>query len=124
MKLSTLQLAAALLAMAGAAQAAPPDPMAGFYGNTVTIDVPAGYYSARRFIDPDGTWREPHGSDEIRGVWRIDVGQVCSWQTEPPVHNPRHYCYPVVARKVGDKWTTVDPDSGNTVYQAIEPGRR
>jgi hypothetical protein len=121
MKHATLQLAAWLLLGAGAAQS--PDPMAGFYGNTVTIDVPAGYYSARRFVDPDGTWREPRGSDFVRGVWRIEDGQVCSWQTDPPVQNPRHYCYPAVARKVGERWTTIDPDTGNTVYTAIEPGR-
>ena len=125
MRLHSLHLVTAVLANAFASQvcAAPADPMAGFYGNTVTISVPDGYYFARRFIDPDGTWREPRGGDEIRGVWRIDDGQVCSWQTAPPVQNPRHYCYPVIARKVGDKWTTTDPDTGSTVYTAIEPGR-
>jgi hypothetical protein len=90
----------------------------------VNRDVPAGYYRARRFVDPDGTWREPRGDAWIRGVWRIEGGQVCSWQTDPPVSNPRHYCYPPVARKVGERWTTIDPDTGATVYQAIEPGRR
>jgi hypothetical protein len=123
MKRLPSHIAAALFAAAAAADP-PSDPMAGFYGNTLSVDVPAGFYSARRFIDPDGTWREPHGSDWIRGVWRIEGGQVCSWQTEPPVHQPRHYCYPVTARKVGDRWVTTDPDTGNPVYQSLEPGRR
>jgi len=96
--------------------------MAGFYDNTVTIAVPPWYF-ARRYVDPDGTWREPRGSDWIRGVWKIEGGQVCSWQTEPKVHEPRHYCYPIVARKVGEEWTTTDPDSGAEVFQKIEPGR-
>jgi hypothetical protein len=129
MKHATLQLVTALLLAAsapqGTAQAAPDpaDPMAGFYGNTVTIAVPSGYYYARRYIDPDGTWREPRGSAWIKGVWRIEGGQVCNWQTEPAVQNPRHYCYAIIARKAGDKWETTDPDSGNLVYQEIVPGR-
>ena len=103
---------------------AAPDPMAAFYGNTVTISVPSGYYFAVRYIDPDGTWRKPRGSDWIRGVWKIEGGQVCSWQTEPAIHDARHYCYPIVARNVGETWTTTDPDTGNEVIQKIEAGRR
>ena len=99
------------------------DPMAGFYGNTVTIAVPDGYYYARRYIDPDGTWSEPRGSSFIRGVWRIEDGQVCSWQTEPAMHNPTRYCYAPVARRVGEEWTTTDPNTGAQVIQKIEPGR-
>ncbi len=114
----------ALIALPAAVRAAPaPDPMAAFYGNTATIAVPSGYYFAKRYIDPDGTWREPRGSDVVRGVWKIEGGQVCSWQTEPAVHNVRHYCYPVTAHKVGETWTTTDPDTGNEVIQTIEPGR-
>lgn len=70
------------------------------------------------------TWREPRGSDWIRGVWKIEGGQVCSWQTEPAVHEARRYCYPIVVRKVGETWTTTDPDTGNEVIQSIERGRR
>jgi hypothetical protein len=119
-------LGAGLLLCGGApykALAGEPDPMAGFYGNTVTIYVPAVAYAARRYIDPDGTWREPNDSGDVRGVWKIENGQVCSWQTEPKLTDPRHYCYPVVARKVGDRWVTRDPDTGNEVVQAIEKGR-
>ena len=102
------------------ASAGPPDPMAGFYGNTLTIYVPAAGYASRRYIDADGTWREADGG---RGVWKIENGQVCSWQTEPAIHDVRHYCYPAVARKVGESWTSQDPDTGNDVIQKIEPGR-
>lgn len=129
MKHATLHIGLALLVAATAAQAAPQtpgpidDPMAGFYGNTVTIAVSDGYYYARRFIDPDGTWREPRGSDFIRGLWRIEGGQVCSWQTEPAMHQPTRYCYVPVAREVGEEWTTTDPNTGNLVIQKIEPGR-
>jgi len=113
----------AMSATCGHAEPAKGDPMAAFYGNTVTIAVPDAYYYARRYIDPDGSWREPRGSDWIRGVWRIQDGKVCSWQTEPAVVDPRHYCYAIVARKVGEEWTTADPDTGNAVIQKIEPGR-
>ncbi|TAJ68464.1 MAG: hypothetical protein EPO51_26605 [Phenylobacterium sp.] len=123
MKRALVQMAALALLGASAAQAAPPtDPMAGFYGNTVTIAVPP-YYFARRYVDPDGTWREPRGSAWIKGAWKVDGGQICSWQTEPAVHEARRYCYPIMARKVGEEWTTVDPDTGAEVFQKIEPGR-
>ncbi len=103
--------------------AAEPDPMAAFYGNTVVISVPAVDYYARRYIDPDGTWREPAPGGGVKGVWKIDKGQVCSWQTEPAIIDPHHYCYPVVARKVGETWVTQDPQTGNEVVQTIEKGR-
>lgn len=129
MKRTLLLLAMALLAPAAApSHAAPaqPDPMAGLYGNTLTIAVPAGYYFARRYVDPDGTWWESRGGSEVtRGRWYVEGGQVCSVQTEPAVHDPRRYCYPLaVSHKPGDEWTTIDPDTGNEVIQKIEPGRR
>lgn len=124
MKRTLIQLAAVAAALAATAHAAPGgDPMAGFYGATVEIAVPAAGYFARRYIDPDGTWREPRGSASIRGVWKVENGQVCSWQTEPAVHNPRRYCYPATARKPGDEWVTLDPDTGNEVVQRLAPGR-
>lgn len=115
----------ALLQLAAAIAGAPPgpDPMAAFYGNTVTIAVPDGYYYARRFVDPDGTWREPRGDGFIRGRWAWENGQVCSWQTEPAIVNPTHFCYAPVVRRVGEEWTSTDPNTGNLVIQKIEPGR-
>ena len=125
MKRTVFQFALGLSALATAQATEPPkpDPMASFYGNTVTIAVPDGYYYAKRFVDPDGTWREPRGSNWIRGVWKLEGGQVCSWQTEPAVQNPRRYCYAPVRREIGEEWTTTDPDTGNLVIQRLEPGR-
>lgn len=99
------------------------DPMAAFYGNTVTIDVPAGWYHVERYVDPDGTWREPRDGGEIRGVWRREGDQICSWQTEPALHQPHRYCYAPVARRVGEEWVTTDPQTGNEVIQKIVAGR-
>lgn len=128
MKHALIQIAAvagAVLAAPAIAPAAEDDPMAVFYGNTLTIAVPAGYYYARRFIDPDGTWREPRGDDFIRGRWeRMPDGKTCHWQVDPPVVNPTRYCYAAERHKVGDRWTTIDPNTGNEVIQEIEPGRR
>ena len=126
MKRATLQIVLALLAAAPAARAAP-DPMAAFYGNTLTIAVPAGYYYARRFIEPDGAWTETRGgSDVIHGKWYVEGDQICHVQTEPAVHNPRRYCYPANApqHQVGEEWVTTDPDTGNDVIQKIEPSRK
>lgn len=126
MKHALIPLIALLTASASAhaAPAAPaPDPMAAFYGNTLTISVPAGYYFARRYIDADGTWREPRGSDWVRGAWKVEGDQICNWQTSPEIVAVRHYCYPITAHKVGESWTTTDPDTGNEVIQTIEAGR-
>jgi hypothetical protein len=127
MKHALIQIAAAvtsILAAPAIAPAAGDDPMAAFYGNTLTIAVPDGYYFARRFVDPDGTWREPRGSAFIKGAWqRMPDGTVCHWQTEPAVHNPTRYCYLPQRREVGEEWTTTDPNTGNLVIQKIEPGR-
>lgn len=126
MKRALIQIALAGMLCAPTASAAPAaaqDPMAAFYGNTATVSVPP-YYYARRFIDPDGTWREPRADDSVlKGVWKLENGQVCSWQTEPAVLNARRYCYPAVARKVGEEWITADPDTGNEVITRLEPGR-
>lgn len=127
MKHALIQIASAASVIAATAAAPAPsdDDMAAFYGNTLTIAVPDGYYHARRYIDPDGTWREPRGSAWIKGAWaRTPDGGTCHWQTDPPMHNPTRYCYPRQNRKVGDEWTTTDPNTGNVVMQRIEPGRK
>lgn len=99
--------------------------MAAFYGNTLTIAVPDGYFYASRYIDPDGTWREARGDDWVRGAWeRTPDGGTCHWQTEPAIHNATRFCYPPKRYGVGEAWTTTDPNTGNLVYQKIEPGRR
>jgi hypothetical protein len=128
MKHALIQIAAAattvLAAPALPAPAAPIDDMAAFYGNTLTVAVPDGYFYARRFIDADGTWREPRGGAVIRGRWeRMADGKTCHWQVDPPVHNPTRYCYPPQTRKVGDKWVTIDPNTGSEVIQEIVAGR-
>lgn len=134
MKHAVIQIAAAAMSVlaapalpagVSAPQAPTADPMAAFYGNTLTIAVPAGYYYARRFIDPDGTWREPRGGAVIRGRWeRTPEGTTCHWQVDPPVHNPTRYCYAPESRTVGDRWTSIDPNTGNEVVQEIVPGRQ
>jgi len=132
MKNALVQIASAATVIAASAFAPPPspassgdDPMAAFYGNTLTVAVPDGYFYARRFIDPDGTWREPRGSAWIKGAWeRMPDGKTCHWQTDPPVHNPTRYCYTPVRRQVGEEWTSTDPNTGNVVIQKIEPGRK
>lgn len=131
MKNALIQIASAVTVIAASAFGPPPvsappgeDPMTAFYGNTLTIAVPKGYYYARRYIDADGTWREPRGSDWIKGAWeRMPDGTTCHWQIDPPVHNPTRYCYAPVRRQVGEEWVTTDPNTGNEVIQKIEPGR-
>jgi hypothetical protein len=126
MKRHLIQIAAYAATVMAAPALPPPaeDPMSAFYGNTLTVAVPDGYYYARRFIDADGTWREPRGDAWIKGAWeRMPDGKTCHWQTDPPVHNPTRYCYAPVKRTVGEEWTTTDPNTGNVVIQKIEPGR-
>jgi hypothetical protein len=123
---TSILAAPALPAPALSVAAASPadDPLAPFYGNTLTVAVPDGYFYARRFIDPDGTWREPHGSAFIRGRWeRMPDGKTCHWQVDPPMHNAPRYCYAPEKRKVGDRWITIDPNTGSEVIQEIVAGR-
>lgn len=117
----TLMMAAVMaLGISGVAMA---DPMAGVYGNTVTITYPNGMV-AKMFIDAGGSYATtgPDGST-MKGSWKVENGATCFTQTDPapPAGMPAN-CSPTVEKKVGDSWTAPGPE-GSTITIAIVAGR-
>lgn len=117
----TLMMAAVLaLGISGAALA---DPMAGAYGNTVTITYPNGVV-AKMYVDANGTYttKGPDGST-MKGSWTAADGKTCLVQTDPaPPAGMAPNCSPTVEKKVGDSWTAPGPN-GSTITIAIVAGR-
>jgi hypothetical protein len=112
--------AASLAAALGAAPpAAPADPMANAYGNTITLSIEP-FWRARQYIEPDHTWRQVASDGKVNGTWKVDGDQVCLTQTSPP--GPT-YCNPVGPHEVGESWTNIDPGTGQTVVIRLVKGR-
>lgn len=107
-------LVVALFSMTGFALA---DPMAAFYGNTVTVENPeAG--ERKVHINEDGTYSQvmPDGT-AAEGTWEVKGEEACfsSGENEP-------YCVPVEERSVGDTWEMTSP-AGVTETATLEEGR-
>ena len=108
------------LGLAGTAMA---DPMAGAYGNTVTITYPNGV-AAKMMIDADGAYTTvgPDGS-KAKGTWKAADGQTCFTQIDPaPPAGMAANCSPTVEHKAGDSWDAPGPN-GSTLKIAIVAGR-
>ena len=96
-----VSLIVATFALTGAAFA---DPFANFYGNTVSIENPAGNRSVH--INQDGTYTNTLADGtSASGTWSIDGDNACfvSGDAEP-------YCVPATERNVGDTWELTAPD--------------
>jgi hypothetical protein len=112
-----------LLLMAGLA-AAQPDPMTGYYGARLTIDITQGgdYHGVRVFAR-DHTYRDTFSDEglslQARGRWSLEDGKVCTLADTP---GARKYCNVGLGKKVGDSWTDADPYTGNPVRFTLEPG--
>jgi hypothetical protein len=113
-------LGACLVLIPGAAVAQDKfDPMASAYGNTIVLSI-GNVWTARQYVDPDHSWRQVSDDGEVRGTWSYLGDRVCMRQTAPP--GPT-YCHAPLERKVGDRWTNVDPDQGFTVQIELVKGR-
>jgi len=121
------RLAAMLVAFIGCAHADPPaiqSPMAWAFGNTLKVEVTGQGYTARRHINPDGTWSEENTFGSSEGTWKIVGGKVCYAQTHPaPDPGYERLCYEPTPRKVGDKWSNIDPITFNEVVITVVAGR-
>lgn len=118
----------ALLAAGGAlalgpAQAQPADPMAGYYGNRLKIELASGYWSGVRVFSPDHTFRDAFDAEGQKGTakgrWTIEDGKICVLADEP---GAARFCNLGLGKKVGDKWIDHDPYTGNEVRFTLEPG--
>lgn len=113
---------AGAFALAAPSFAAPADPLAGMYGNTVVVTQEDGS-STRIHFREDGTWEQRDDAGNIfRGTFAREGGELCFTLTEPnqgsgttrecDVIEPGHV--------VGHKWSTVD--HGKTVRYEILKG--
>jgi hypothetical protein len=124
-----LPTTAVVLALAPASFAqspAPPaDPMAWAYGNTLEISIPTLGYKAKRYVDPDGTWRMTSNYTGVAtGKWETKDGKTCFTQTEPtPEEGYRHICNDQVPRAIGDVWFSSDVVTGNLLHWELVKGR-
>jgi hypothetical protein len=121
----TRYLICALLAALGASAAvADDDPMAGFYGNTIVST--AGAATLRTHYRPDHTFDMVGSmlfmSRTFRGTWALDgQGNICrTYAGDPPPDTPNPSCVPLVARKVGETWTSKDGTRRFTLKAGVQ----
>ncbi|MEQ9518123.1 MAG: hypothetical protein RLN89_01650 [Parvibaculum sp.] len=107
-----VSLIIATFALTGAAFA---DPFANFYGNTVSIENPAGTRTVH--INQDGTYTNT-GADgaAATGTWAMDGENACF--TQAASENPP-YCVPATERAVGDTWELAAPDGTKEVATLV-----
>ncbi len=97
-----VSLIVATFALTGAAFA---DPFANFYGNTVSIENPAGQRAVH--INEDGTYTNTLADGTaVSGTWAMEGDNACfaTGADTPP------YCVPATERNVGDTWELTAPD--------------
>ncbi len=93
------------------------DPLAGYYGNTLRIEVQD--YRGLRFFEPDHTYRDRVSGKLIKGSWSIDGDRIC---TQSP--GASKFCNLGLGRTGGETWIDKDPYTGNEVKFTLEAGRR
>lgn len=112
---------AALLTTAAAGQTA--DPMAGFYGHRLKIELTAGYWTGVRVFAPDHTYRDSYDAEGEKGVtfgrWTVEDGKICTIAHEP---DAKRFCNLGLGKQPGDTWTDSDPYTGNRIRFSLEAG--
>ena len=115
-----LMAAAAVLGVAGAAQA----DMAGMVGNTIVLSG-ANNLMIKVQLHADGTYQTlVGGGPTVKGVWKDKDGQLCYTQTDPApaAGQPAEFCAPGMnGHKVGDTWTQQGP--GGTLNGSVVAGQ-
>lgn len=98
-----ISLIIATFALTGAAFA---DPFANFYGNSVSIENPAGTRTVH--INEDGTYTNILADGtQAQGTWAMDGENACFSQADV---EGAPYCVPATERAVGDTWELTAPD--------------
>lgn len=96
------------------------DPMAGAYGNTISIEYPDKTIDTL-YVRPDGTYvLDSVHLGFTTGTWSISGGQTCFTQLQPATDQPPA-CSPTVAKQPGDTWQGVGR-GGVPVTIKIWPG--
>jgi hypothetical protein len=119
--MTSIKIAAVLaLAPALALAAAPADPMAGFYGNTLRIELPGQDYLAYRRFAPDHTYVDEGSEGEVHGTWAIEKDRICVTAQG----STTRYCNLGLGKAPGDTWTDHDPYTFNEVVFTLTAGPR
>ena len=113
----TLAFASPCVAQPNANASSDPDPLAGFYGNTLRIEVQD--YRGLRFFEPDHTYHDRVRGQVFQGSWTVEGDRIC---TQSPGFN--RFCNLGVGKTLGEKWLDRDPYTGNKVTFALTPGRQ
>ena len=124
-RIAPLLLLSSILAMPPGARAAQADDsaaIAGYFGATLTIDIP-DMYSAKRYFAPDHSYTETGDDGDVHGTWSIKNGKVCTIQSAEHLDRPREYCNLGLGRKPGETWLDKDPVTGNQITFALIAGR-
>jgi hypothetical protein len=118
-RISTAFLTSALLVAAGAAaaQPAPADPVAGYYGNTLKIE--SGGPKELRFFEADHTFRDRVRGNVVPGVWTIEGDRIC---TQHP--HASKFCNLGLGKVAGDSWIDHDPYTGSELRFSLIAGRK
>jgi hypothetical protein len=127
---TTIGALAALL-LAGAASAQAPGStgdaavMRDFFTGTLEIDVPAGPWSAKRYLAPDHTYSETGSDGAVHGTWAVRDGKVCTTAQRPVESEDRTptYCNAILDKHTGEMWRDADPVTGNAVLFKLTAGR-
>ncbi len=118
-------LACAMAPKAGAAEPTEAALMADLFAGALEIDVPAGDWSAKRYLAPDHTYRETGSDGSVRGTWAVHDGKVCTTAERAPAGDDRTatYCNAILGKRIGDMWRDADPVTGNAVFFKLTAGR-
>ncbi len=112
-----LACASPCVAQPDANASSPPDPLAGFYGNTLRIEVQD--YRGLRFFEPDHTYHDRVRGQVFQGSWTVEGDRIC---TQSPSFN--RFCNLGAGKTPGEKWLDSDPYTGNKVTFTLTPGRQ
>lgn len=107
----------AILACTPAAAQPQPDPMAGYYGATLTI-VAKGF-KQQRFFEPDHSFRDRSRGKVTPGTWAIEGDKICTQEA-----GGSRFCNLGLGKTAGESWVDHDPYTGNEVKFSLVEGRK
>lgn len=112
-------LLAAVLAAATPA-IAQDDLMAGYYGNTLTINIQDAWHG-KLFINADKTYSMTGDNGDSKGTWKLDGKKFCFTQVDPKPDADTPTCSEFAkAYKVGDKWANNDSNGIQSELEIVK----
>ena len=78
--------------------------MASRFGNTTVITMSNGA-TVKIWYNADHTWTGQAGDMQMGGMWKVEDGDLCVTNNNPPPNMPNPQCNPTEDHKVGDHWS-------------------